>query len=76
MHIHQQYCSPEVEEEEVKLTTVPQTYQIEDRELQLQKFELLLLNKNQVIEFEKLLQEKKHENVSEPMFRSDKSTMI
>ena len=55
--------------EEIKLSSIP-SYTLDDRADQLTKFEVLLLTKSQVMEFEDMFKKKEFINVKEPLYKA------
>ena len=54
---------------EIKLTTLP-VFTLDDRQDHLEKFEVLLLKKSQVKEFEEMFLQKQFQNVKDPLYRA------
>ena len=54
---------------EIKLTTLP-VFTLDDRQDHLEKFEVLLLKKIQVKEFEEMFLQKQFQNVKDPLYRA------
>ena len=55
--------------EEVKLSTLP-SFTLDDRNDQLEKFEVVLLKKTQVKEFEEMFHKKEFLTVKDPLYRA------
>ena len=62
-------CSDSQPTEEVKLSTLP-SFTLDDRNDQLEKFEVVLLKKSQVKEFEEMFHKKYFLSVKDPLYRA------